>query len=455
MKNRSIPLKYLRINHAVYGVCRKIFAWMLITLWFYALSSTSAFAQAEYQPLDRIVAVVEDGVILASELNQKVDAIIKQLASQNTPLPPERVIRRQVLERMIIDMLQLQLANKSGIQVDDETLRQSIVQLAQQNNMSLEEFRLALRDEGISYANFIEDMRKEIIINRLRVNQINSQIKISDREIEHYLETQGKLSQEQNTEYRLGHILIATPEAASPTQVQKARQKAERIVTEIHNGLDFKQVALSVSDGAQALQGGDLGWRKLGQLPTLFVDLVAQMQEGEVQGPIRSPSGFHIIKLLSVKGAGKHLITQTHARHILIKTDELVNDEDARKRLLDLKQRIEKGEDFAALARAYSDDKASAVKGGDLGWVSPGALVPPFEQTMNRLAVNEISDPLQTQFGWHIIQVLGRQERDNTLEYQKQQAQEEIAKRRIEEETELWLRRLRDEAYVEIRLDEI
>ncbi len=400
--------------------------------------------------IDRIVAVVEDDVVLASELDRQVFTIKQTLAQSNQNLPPDFIIQKQVLERMIIGKLQLQLAERSGITVDDETLRRSMLELAQRNSMTLEQFRGALEQENIPYADFVKDMRNEILVTRLRTNQVNSRVKVSSRELEHYMETESQFDEQQKTQYHLGHILIATPEAAAPSTIQSAKKTADGILKQLRSNADFRQLAISVSDGSQALNGGDLGWRKLGQIPTLFVEYIVNMQTGDIQGPIRSPSGFHLIKLIEVQGASKHIVTQTKARHILIKPNELIDDKDAKKRLDKLKFRIENGEPFDSLARSYSDDKASALKGGDLGWIEPGALVPPFERAMNQLAVNDISEPVQTQFGWHIVQVLERKKRDNTAEHKKDQAREEIRKRKIEEETELWLRRIRDEAYVHI-----
>ncbi len=427
---------------------------LLLAMMAQLMPDTSCANESEGS-VDRIVAIVEDGVILESELQQRVNAIKKKLAESNTALPPEGVLARQVLERMIIDKLQLQMAERAGIRVDDETLRMAVQQIAERNHLGVEEFRKALLEEGIAYTGFVEEIRNEILLGRLRSSQINNQIKVTDHEVEHYLETHGKAGSEHGSEYLIGHILIATPQTASPSQIQAAREKAERLVEELNHGRDFKQTALSVSDDAQALSGGELGWRKLGQVPTLFADKVTAMKEGAIEGPIRSPSGFHIIKLLGVKGEDKHVVVKTHARHILVKPNEVVSDEDARQKLLALKERIENGDDFAVLARAHSDDKGSAIKGGDLGWVEPGALVPAFEEAMNALAVNQMSEPVQTQFGWHLIQVLERQQQDNTDDYRKTQARDELFKRKVEEETELWLRRLRDEAYVEIRLEEM
>ena len=402
--------------------------------------------------LDRIVAVVEDGVILESELEAKVSAIEQTLRSSQTPLPPGDILQRQVLERLIVDRIQLQLAEKAGIRVDDETLRQAVQQIARRNNMDMEEFRNSLRQEGMDYATFVDQIRTEIATGRLRNGQVNSQIKLSDREVEHFLATQGKSSLARDSQYHLGHILIATRQAASPRDVQQARDKAEKLVSEIKAGLDFKQASIRSSDSPQALNGGDLGWRKLSEIPSLFAEVVPGLHEGEVAGPIRSPSGFHIIKLLGNRGGQFDSITKTRVRHILIKPNEVLSDEEAKRKLLAIRQRIENGDDFAQLARGHSDDKGSAIKGGELGWIQAGALVPPFEEAMNQLALRQISEPVQTQFGWHLIQVLERQESSDTAELLHNQARDELFKRKVEEETELWLRRIRDEAYVDIRL---
>ncbi len=403
-------------------------------------------------PLDRIVAVAEDDVILESDLEQRLRALEHQITTSGAQLPPRDILRRQILERMILHSLQLQLARKHGIQVDDETLRQSLLELAQGNHMDLDTFRQAIENEGMNYPEFVENLRQEIMLNRLRASQINSQIQVTDREINHFLETEAKGGGA--IQYRLGHILVATPEAASPKEIQKAQRKAQRIYKELEQGLDFHQAAMSASDGAQALKGGDLGWRKLGEIPTLFAEIVPKMKKGEIHAPIRSPSGFHIIKLVDIQGADKHIVTEIHARHILIKTNEIIDDEEAQRRLRLIKQRIEKGEDFAELARAFSDDQATSVKGGDLGWITPDVVVPAFAKAMEQLQVNQISEPVQTPFGWHLIQVLGRKTRDDTLEFRKKRAREVLMRRKAEEETELWLRKLRNESYVEIHLDE-
>lgn len=423
----------------------------LVIVWL--LSFTLIF-QVQAQTLDRIVAVVEDDVILEHELDREAAAVSDKLRSSNVMMPPEFVLKKQVLERMIVDKLQRQLAARSGIQVSDEMLRNSVADIATRNNMSVEHFKQELANQGMDYKAFEENLRNEIIINQLRGREIGSRIKVTDAEVDHYLETQGSASSS-NMQYHLGHILISVPSGASASTIQKAKDRAEQVVVELRNGKDFRETAISVSDDDNALKGGDLGWRSMGQIPTLFTDIVKTMQQGDISDPIRSPSGFHIIKMLETEGSVQHIITKTKVRHILIKTNELIDDAEAQKRLWALKERIIDGDDFAVLARSHSDDKGSAINGGSLDWVSPGALVPPFEQAMNKLDIDEISNPVQTQFGWHIIQVLGRENQDNSDQFRRDRVRDEIRKRKIEEETELWLRRLRDEAYVEINLDRL
>ena len=421
----------------------------IFTLLFCSLLFSSFLANTEV--LDKIAAVVENDVILEKELNKEVSAIAQRIQASHTQMPPESILRKQVLEKMIVDNLQRQLAEKAGITVSEEMLNSSAADIAQRNNMNLQQFRAELERQGMSYKSFLDNMRNEIIINQLRSREIGGRIKVTDREVEHYMETQEKIGEEA-VQYHLGHILIAVKEAASATEIQKARSKADDLVQKLRSGQDFTQTAMSDSDDDLALKGGDLGWRTASDVPTLFVDRVGKMSPGEVADPIRSPSGFHIIKMLEVKGLDNHIITNTNVRHILIKTNELINDEEAQKRLLALKARIADGDDFASLARAHSDDKGSALKGGSLGWVGPGDLVKPFEEAMGKLKVNEISEPVQTQFGWHLIQVLDRKDKDNSAEQKKNRVRDAIRKRKIEEETELWIRRLRDEAYVEIHL---
>ncbi len=429
----------LNLFSLLIGIC------LSMLIMFHSLNVSAA----EY--LDGIVAVVEDDIILESELAVEVISITKKLRANNVQLPPNEVLYKQVLERLIIDKLQNQLAERAGIKVTNDMLNEALENIAQQNGMDLQRFKEEVTNQGMNYAAFKESVRSEIVINQLRSSEIGSRIKVSEQEIEHYLDTEIS-TQDQKVKYLVSHILIAVTDGASPDMIKKEQEEALSIIDQLRKGADFEKMAVSVSDGANALKGGDLGWRTLNQLPSLFVDVVKEMSKGEIAGPIRSPGGFHILKLMDSTGVESHTITETHARHILIKTNALVNDEEARKRLDAIAGRIADGDDFATLAKANSDDSGSAINGGDLGWVVPGLLVPPFEKAMSELAINEVSQPVQTQFGWHLIQVLARRVKDNKEEQEKNQARDEIRKRKIEEETELWLRRLRDEAYVDIRL---
>ncbi|MGR9087336.1 MAG: peptidylprolyl isomerase [Gammaproteobacteria bacterium] len=429
-------------------ISRMHFNTLIITLMIGASSILADDVRAEV--LDKMIAVVEDDVILDSELSREVAMIMQRIQTENSAPPPLFALRKQVLEKMILDKLQKQLAERAGISISDDMLNRSVEEIAHRNHMDTQEFRAELKRQGLSYESFLENLRNEIIVNELRGREIGGRIKVTDQEIQHYLETQDQDGVEAE-QYHLGHILIAVREAASSAEIQRAKVKADDLVAKLRAGQNFTETAMSQSDDANALKGGDLGWRTTGDLPTLFVDSVKRMAIGNIADPIRSPSGYHVIKMLDKKGAFSHqMITKTKVRHILIKTNELIDDKEARNRLLALKTRIHDGDDFAALARAHSDDKGSALKGGSLDWVGPGDLVKPFEETMQKLAIDEISDPVQTQFGWHLIQVLGRESKDNSVEYRKNQAMDAIRKRKIEEETELWLRRLRDEAFVEI-----
>jgi peptidyl-prolyl cis-trans isomerase SurA len=410
-------------------------------------------ALAAVQELERIVAIVNDDVVLEGELHDRISMVLEQLNAQNTSLPPEEAIRRQVLERIIVEKLQLQLADSNNIQVDDEALNASIREIASKNNMSLEEFRSILEAENHSFASFREELRNQIRINQVRQQMVGNRIKITDQEIENFFaseETAGDVG----TEYHLAHILIAVPEAASPEQVQAAQKKAEDVLAQLRAGSDFAEMAVAVSAGQTALQGGDLGWRKVAELPSVAADTIRQMQAGDISDLLRNPSGFHIVKLIDVRGGAAHHVSQTHARHILLKAGELSSADDARVRLEQLRERLVGGEDFAGLARSHSQDKLSASRGGDLGWINPGDMIPRFEAAMDKLQPGEISEPVKTQFGWHLIQVLGRRQHDSTDDYQRAKAREAILRYKTNVETDLWLRRLRDEAYVEYRTDE-
>mgnify|MGYP000061770425 CR=1 FL=1 len=418
----------------------------------------NAHAAASATEVDRILAVVNDNVITKTDLEAEKHTVTQQMRQQNIEIPPDDVLNQQLLERLILKRLQLQLADASGIKVDDDTLNRAIETIAKQNNMSLKEFRGVLEHDGFDFAAFRENIRTEIVLSRLRQRQIANRITVTEQEVENLLATQ-KLQGDTgggDSEYHIAQILIALPEAPTPEQVQTANKKAEEVLAKLRAGADFKQTASAVSNDQQALQGGDLGWLKTGQLPTLFAEVVPAMKPGDVSDLIRSASGFHIVTLLDKRGGaqGGRIVKQSQVRHILVRTNELVSDKEAETRLAQLKLRIEGGEDFASLARSHSDDAASAANGGNLGWVNPGDLVPRFEEVMDSLQPGQISAPFQTQFGWHIVQLIDRRDHDNTEEFRRSSARELIMQRKTEEETQAWLRSLRDEAYVEYKTEE-
>ncbi len=403
--------------------------------------------------LDRIVAVVENDIIMQSELETKLRTVVGQMQQQGIQLPSSSILETQVLERMILITIQLQRAEETGIRVDDETLNRTISNIAAENKVSLSQFRDILEKDGFNYEQFRENIRNEIIISRLRQRQVDNRISISSKEIDNALsnmEFQGKTE----TEYKLSHILISLPEAPTPDEGEQARLVATKVLEDLKAGQDFAMMASTYSDGQRALEGGDLGWRKKNEIPTLFSTQIASMEKGDISDLIKSSSGFHIVKLADVRSSEKHIITQTNARHILIKLDELTTADDAWVRLDQLKTRIEGGDDFAVLARSHSDDTVSAADGGNLGWSSPGRMVPKFEEVMDQLEIGEISQPFDTQFGWHLLQVLDRREHDDTENIRRTKASEAIRRRKSEEAHQNWLRHLRDEAYVEYRLNE-
>jgi len=416
-------------------------------------ASGQSLAAPEIIEIDRIVAVVNDDVIVYSEMQARLRAVVEQLGKAGVPAPPKDVLEKQVLEQLILDRLQLQIGSATGIRVDDEALNRQIADIARQNNLSLREFRDILARDGYNFAAFREEIRSELIKGRVQQRQVQDRVQVTDRDIDNYLATREKQGGN-NPEYRVGHILIAVPDGASPEELADARDEAEDIVARLNAGANFGRTAAAESGGRQALEGGDLGWRKAEELPTLFENIVPKLDKGELSEIVRSSSGFHIIKLMDTRGAERLVINQTHARHILVKTNEIISNDQARSRLVVLRSRIVNGTDFDELARANSDDGGSAVKGGDLGWLSSGDTIPPFEKAMDALAVDEISKPFETQFGWHIVQVLGRRDRDSTKEVQRAEAAEALRKRKVDEELQNWFRQIRDEAYIEYRLDE-
>ncbi len=415
----------------------------------------AAISSAAEQSVDRIVAVVDDGVVLQSELNREYARVMVELRHRGGELPPEAVIRKQVLERLISKKLQLGAAERAGIRISEATVADAVANVAKENKMSLAEMRKVLEEDGVSFDDFRNDLRDRLTMQRLRDQEVLRRIRVTDREVDGYLQREKRATSGRGA-YHLQHILIATPSGASPEQLEQARDKATQLVGKLRGGADFGSLALANSDGQQALEGGDLGWRASDQLPTQLTDIVSKMERGEISDPIRGSSGYHIVKLVDFKGGdARKVVTQTHARHILIKTNEVTSDNDARSRLAQLRQRIESGADFAALARSHSEDTGTAIRGGDLGWVNPGDTVPEFEEQMNGLQQGQMSEPFRTEFGWHLVQVLERRNFDNTAQAERTEARAAIRQKKAEEEYELYLRRLRDEAYVEIRTGEL
>ena len=408
---------------------------------------------AASQPLDGIVAVVNNDVIVRSELEAEINLVLPELEARGAAIPSRDVLEKQVLERLILKRLQLQAAKQMGIEVDEETLTKALDSIAARNGMTLDELRQTLEQGGVDFDDFREDTRTQIITSQLQQQAVYRNIRVSDAEVDRFLEQEGD-SLIRRREVKLQHILVALPDNPSASQVAAARSKAERILKQLRGGADFASLAAAESDGRRALEGGDLGWFPMAEVPTLAVEASQTLGKGEITEPIRSPSGFHLIKIADIKGDAPEPISQTHARHILIRTSQMVSDEDAKRRLAQLRRRIVGGDDFGTLARAHSDDTGTALKGGDLGWVDPGDTVPEFQEVMDKLAPNEVSEPFKTAFGWHIVQVLERRKQDTTDELMRLKAEDALRRRKGEEATDIWLRQLRDEAYVDLRLDE-
>lgn len=403
------------------------------------------------QPIDNILVVVNEDVITRHELDTRLAVVVRQLKKQGTLLPEPAVLERQILERMIGDMLQMQFAKETGLRIDDAQLDKALTRIAQQNKLaSLAAFRNKLEQDGIDFNKFREEIRTEILTTRLREREVDSKLVISENEIENYLKNQSKQAGK-GEELQLAHIMVVVPEQASAEKIQTYRLKAEQALAKLRAGAPFAQVAAGYSDAGDALQGGNLGWRSADRIPGMFVEAIQKVKPGEVSEILRSPNGFHILKLVDRRSKDAPLvITQTHARHILIKTSELVPENEAKNRLSEIKQRIDNGADFAAQAKLYSED-GSAAQGGDLGWLSPGETVSEFEGPMDALKVKQISGLVQSGFGWHLIQVLERRDTDVSAEQKKLQARNAIRTFRSDEAFQDWLRQLRDRAFIEYR----
>ena len=410
-------------------------------------------ARTQVVPLDRVVAVVNSDVVTRLDLEEQIKLATQQLKRAGTPMPAADVLERQLLERMVTSKVLVQQARDTGLRIDDTQLQRAIERIAQENKLTADAFRKQLENEGVDFNRFREELRNEMLISRLKEREVDSKILITDAEIDNYLKTQ-QAQGGKDEEYNFAHILVLVPEQASPEQIQAKKAIAEKALAQVRGGADFRQVSAGVSDAQNALEGGPLGWRQASRLPQIFVEAGKTLKVGEVSGVLRSANGFHIIKLLDKRGNETPVIVQqTHARHILIRLNEVVSETDARHRLANLKERIDNGADFAELARLQSED-ASASRGGDLGWVSPGDTVPEFERAMNALEPGQTSDPVQSPFGWHLIQVVERRNEDMSKERQRVVARQAIRARKADEAYQEWVRQQRDRAYVELRLED-
>lgn len=424
---------------------RRILAALLMLL-------SPCLALAAAAPLDRILVVVNDGVILQSELDDAMASAREQISQRGLGAPPEAVLRQQVLERLIQQRVQTQRAQQAGIRIDDRELNEVLTQIAKQNGLSLSGFAETVRKNGMDYLAVREQIRDEVTIQRLRSKEVDSHVVVTDQDVEGFLKSEGGSG---NSEYRLSDILIAVPDGANQSQRDQLRKKTEALIKRARAGEDFAQLAIANSNGQQALQGGDLDWRKGSDLPVAFAQAAARLKKGEVSDIIETGSGYHILKLADSRGGEQRkTVTETHARHILIQSNAIRDDEQSRLFARDLYSRLQAGEDFNKLAKEFSDDPGSKNSGGDLGFQPPGVFVPEFQARLDELKPGEISQPFHTQFGWHVAGVIERRERDVTDDQRRARARTAIGNRKAGEEYDVWLRRLRNEAYVEFRLPE-
>jgi peptidyl-prolyl cis-trans isomerase SurA len=419
-----------------------------------ALWGGAAWAQQRIVLVDRIVAVVGKEVVTLTELADRRAHAERELQRQGTALPERAVLERQVLERVILEKAQLQMARENGIRVEELQLDRALERIASDNKLTLAAFRQALEKDGVPFARFRDEVRDQIQMSRLREREVDDRIEVSDSEVDRFLE-ETKTAGEVRTEFYLAHILVRLPDQATPEQIEQARAKADKGRGEALAGTDFAKLTASYSDAPDALQGGVMGWRGEDRLPELFVGALRAMKKGDVSPVLRSPGGFHVLKLVDMRGAGQEaLVEQARVRHILVRTNEVVSEADARRRVTDLRERIVRGgTDFAEVAKLFSED-GNGARGGDLDWLLPGDTVPEFERAMGELKLNEVSQPVRTQFGWHLIQVLERRAAGVTLERRRMQARIAIKERKADEAYQDWLRQLRDRTYVELRLED-
>ncbi|WP_116812751.1 peptidylprolyl isomerase [Steroidobacter cummioxidans] len=403
--------------------------------------------------LDRIAAVVNDGVVLSSQLEEQTEEITARLRQQSTELPPRNVLRQQILERLVVEEIQMQRANKLGLQVSEEMLNGALDDVAKRNNIGFSDLPQALAQQGIDYRTFRDEIRRQMTLQLLRQRDVIARINVSPRELDQFMARQ-QAAPDKNAEYNVSHILISVPVSASPEQIEAREKRAKEVFDKATSGDDFAQLAVTYSDSSTNIEGGALGWRRGTQLPSILADNISKMRPGQTSQPIRTPSGFHLFRLNEVRGGVQQsVVAQVHARHILLRTNELEDDQTIEQKLTNIRTRVIDGkEDFAAIAAVTSQDPGSAADGGDLGWAGRGSFVPDFEKQIDALSENEISKPFKTQYGWHIVQLLGRRQHDSTDDLRRQRAFAELRESKAEEETELWLRRLRDEAFVEYRM---
>jgi len=407
--------------------------------------------QGQGQLLDRVAAVVNDGVVLESEVDEQLAAVKERLRAQGQEMPPDTVIRGQIVEHLIVEEIEMQRAERAGLKISDETLNNAMSEVAQRNGISLQQLPQALATQGIDYASYRDSMRRELTLRLLQQRDVVARISVTPREINQYLDRQAH-HPSASAEYNVSHILIAVPQEATTAQLEAAQKKADDIYRRAKSGEDFAKLAIANSNAQTALDGGELGWRKGTELPTVLADTVLSLKAGEVSAPIRAPTGFHIVRLNDMRNVEKkQVVDQVHVRHILMRTNELQDDATVQQKLENIRKRILGGEDFAAVAQVSSQDTGSASDGGDIEWSTPDSFPPEFTKVVDGLKINEISEPFRTQAGWHIVQLLGRRKYDETKEVQSKEAADQIRASKVDEETELWLRRLRDDAYVDLK----
>lgn len=413
------------------------------------LASINIYSKIEL--IDRVVAVVDSGVIMESQLNSRVEEILIRLKSDTTELPPINLLEEQVLDRLIIEEIQLQLADRAGIKISDSELNQTLSRVSSQNNLSLDDFRLKLEAEGTSYKSFRDTIKKELIIQRVQRGRVGGKVDISEQEIENFINSEEGKSQLAE-QYNVQHILLSVKSGSTEQQIEKIRNEANNLITRLEGDESFEKLAASYSSGQEALEGGFLGWRTSAELPSLFANVVTELKVGEVAQPLRSGAGFHILKLTDKRGNTVKFLDQTLARHILIQPSEIRTENQAEELINEIYERLTNGEDFKQLARQFSEDPGSKMDGGELGWSNPGDYDPVFEKTLNATEIGKISEPVQSSFGWHIIEAMDRRNEDVSQEEQKNRAYQIIFKRKFEQELQSTLIELRAEAYVDIKL---